>query len=46
VLLGDPGRAYRPRERVDELARYLVPTSLDLEGADTKEAVVWRVLPG
>jgi len=45
VLLADPGRAYRPHEGVEELARYVVPTSIDLEGVEHKEAFVWRVLP-
>ena len=28
-----------------ELARYPVPTSLELEDRDMRETVVWRVLP-
>jgi predicted nicotinamide N-methyase len=43
VLLGEPGRNYRPREGIVELARYEVPTSRDLEDRDMREAVVWRV---
>ena len=46
VLLGDPGRAYRPAEGLRERARYLVPTSRELEDRETREAVVWEVLPG
>ncbi|WP_437593945.1 class I SAM-dependent methyltransferase [Sorangium sp. So ce1000] len=45
VLVGDPGRAYRPSEAVEELARYLVPTSLDLEGREHRETRVLRLLP-
>ena len=45
VLLGDPGRAYRPAEGLRERARYLVPTSLELEDRETREVVVWEVLP-
>ena len=45
VLLGDPGRAYRPAEGLRERARYLVPTSRELEDRETREAVVWEVLP-
>ncbi|MGK3993929.1 class I SAM-dependent methyltransferase [Sorangium sp. So ce1024] len=45
VLVGDPGRAYCPTEGVEELARYLVPTSLDLEGRAHREARVLRLLP-
>ena len=45
VLLGDPGRSYRPADGVVELARYRVPTSLDLETRTECETVVWRLLP-
>jgi predicted nicotinamide N-methyase len=45
VLLGDPGRAYLPAAGLRERARYLVPTSLELEDRETREAVVWEVLP-
>ena len=45
VLLGDPGRAYLPAERLRELARYTVPTSRELEDRDTRDGVVWQVLP-
>ncbi len=45
VLLADPGRAYLPSEGLVERARYLVPTSLELEDRDTRETVVWEVLP-
>jgi predicted nicotinamide N-methyase len=45
ALLGDPGRAYLPREGLSELARYLVPTSRELEDREAREGVVWRVLP-
>jgi predicted nicotinamide N-methyase len=45
VLLGDPGRSYRPAEGLVELARYRVPTSLDLETRTECETVVWRLLP-
>lgn len=42
VLLADPGRAYRPQDGLEELARYRVPTSRDLEDSETRETVVWR----
>jgi predicted nicotinamide N-methyase len=45
VLLGDPGRTYRPRDGLLELARYQVPTSLELETRTLCETVVWRLLP-
>jgi predicted nicotinamide N-methyase len=44
VLLGDPGRAYLPRTGMIERARYIVPTSRELEDRDHREAIVWQVL--
>jgi predicted nicotinamide N-methyase len=46
VLLGDPGRAYLPKESLSAIARYEVPTPLDLEDRLTREGVVWRLAPG
>jgi predicted nicotinamide N-methyase len=43
VLLGDPGRTYLPQSGLTELARYTVPTPLDLEDRESREAVVWRL---
>ena len=43
VLLGEAGRAYAPREGLTELARFTVPTSLEIENGEAREAVVWRV---
>ena len=45
VLLGDPGRAYLPANGLGERARYVVPTSRELEDRDTRDGVVWQVLP-
>lgn len=44
VLLGDPGRAYLPKEGLTPLARYAVPTPLDLEDREMREGVVWQLL--
>jgi predicted nicotinamide N-methyase len=44
VLVGDPGRAYLPRERLVEASRYTVPVPLVLENAPTKTAMVWRLV--
>lgn len=44
VLLGDPGRAYLPRTGMIERARYIVPTSRELEDRNEREAIVWQVL--
>jgi predicted nicotinamide N-methyase len=43
VLLGDPGRNYLPKDGLTALARYTVPTPLDLEDRATREGVVWRL---
>jgi predicted nicotinamide N-methyase len=45
VLLGDPGRNYFSAQGLEELARYEIPTSLQLENRGMRETVVWRVLP-
>jgi predicted nicotinamide N-methyase len=45
VLLGDPGRAYLPKEGLRKLASYTVPTGRELEDSDTRDGVVWQVLP-
>ena len=45
VLLGDAGRAYMPKDRLVELARYTVPTSREIEDRETREGTVWRLLP-
>ena len=45
VLLGDPGRTYRPTEGLVEVARHKVPTSLELEDRTEREGIVWRLMP-
>jgi predicted nicotinamide N-methyase len=45
VLLGDPGRAYSPDQGLFERAHYVVPTSRELEDRDTRNTVVWELLP-
>jgi len=45
VLMGDPGRAYLPQSGLVELARYQVPTSLELEDRTMRETIVWRLMP-
>jgi predicted nicotinamide N-methyase len=42
VLVGDPGRAYLPRDLFDRVASYQVPVSRVLEDANLKETAVWR----
>ena len=42
VYLGDPGRSYLARDRLDAIATYEVPVTRDLEDADVKRSSVWR----
>ena len=42
VLLGDPGRAYLPRQGLVELACYMVPTTRELEDRECRETAVYR----
>jgi len=43
VIIGDPGRAYLPRERLVKLAAYAVPVTRELEDQDIKCTSVWRL---
>lgn len=43
VLIGDPGRAYLPKDRLTEVATYQVPVTRALEDAEIKRSCVWRV---
>lgn len=43
VIIADPGRAYAPRAGCAELARYRVPTSLDLEDKAARDTVLLRL---
>jgi predicted nicotinamide N-methyase len=45
VWIGDPGRSYLPRERLEKVADYGVPVSRELEDAEIKCTAVWRPLP-
>jgi predicted nicotinamide N-methyase len=42
VLIGDPGRSYLPKERLEDLAVYQVPVTRTLEDSDIKRTSVWR----
>lgn len=42
VLIGDPGRSFLPRERLEKLAEYTVPVTRDLEDREVRHAKVWR----
>ncbi|HKY18526.1 MAG TPA: 50S ribosomal protein L11 methyltransferase [Rhizomicrobium sp.] len=43
VLLGDPGRNYFPKTQIENLARYSVPTSRDLEDREIRDTGVYRL---
>ena len=42
ALIGDPGRAYLARERLESLAEYRVPVTRALEDCEIKKSQVWR----
>ncbi|KQT85471.1 methyltransferase [Aurantimonas sp. Leaf443] len=44
ILVGDPGRAYLPRHRLERLSTFEVPVTRALEDAEVKRASVWRWL--
>ncbi len=43
VLIGDPGRNYLPKDRLELLASYEVPVTRALEDAEIKRSGVWRL---
>ncbi|MGH7075371.1 MAG: class I SAM-dependent methyltransferase [Stellaceae bacterium] len=43
ILLADPGRAYLPRDRLDPVESYLIPTSRDLEDRNSRDTTVYRL---
>lgn len=43
VLIGDPGRSYLPRERLEAVATYMVPVVGALEDNEIKKTCVWRL---
>ena len=45
VLVGDPGRAYFPREGVKKLAQYPVETPIYLEEQNISETTIWQIIP-
>jgi len=42
VLIGDPGRSFLPKTRLEPLARYDVAVTRDLEDREVRNARVWR----
>ena len=45
VLVGDPGRAYFPKEGVKKLAQYPVETPIYLEEKNITETTIWQIVP-
>lgn len=43
VLIGDPGRNYLPKAKLEELTSYMVPTVGALEDNEIKKTCVWRL---
>lgn len=43
VLIGDPGRAYLPKDSMTARAEYEVPVTRDLEDAEIKRTKVWAL---
>jgi len=45
VFIGDPGRSYLPKDRLEHIATYSVPVVGALEDAEVKKSSVYRFLP-
>jgi len=45
VLMADPGRDYLPKDGLERVAQYTVPTTMDLEKDPSRSTTVYRVLP-
>ncbi len=45
VLIGDPGRTYLPKDKLEKVADYNVPVTRDLEDMEIKKTAVWRLKP-
>jgi predicted nicotinamide N-methyase len=43
ALIGDPGRSYLPRNKLEKLGEYRVEVTRDLEDAEIKLTSVWRL---
>ena len=42
ILIGDPGRAYLPRERLKNLSEHQVQVTRALEDQDVRNTIVWK----
>ena len=45
VLIGDPGRTYLARDRLEAIAEYQVPVTRELEDLEIKRSQVWQFKP-
>jgi predicted nicotinamide N-methyase len=43
VLVGDPGRTYLPRDKLEQIAAYDIPVTRALEDSEVKRAAVWKL---
>ena len=43
ILIGDPGRTYLPKDRLEKIATYDVPVTRAIEDSEVKHASVWRL---
>jgi len=43
IFIGDPGRSYLPREKLNKVADYRIPVTRTLEDADIKATSVWTL---
>lgn len=44
VLVGDPGRAYLPKDKMKYITEYCVPVTKILEDSEVKHTSIWQVL--
>jgi predicted nicotinamide N-methyase len=42
ILIGDPGRTYLPKERLEKLSEHQVQVTRALEDQDVRKTIVWR----
>jgi len=45
VIVADPGRSYAPQEGTAAVARFEVPTSLDLEDSTSRTVTLFKLMP-
>ena len=43
VLIGDPGRTYLPRDKLEQIAAYDIPVTRALEDSEVKRTAVWKL---